>query len=115
MSSFKEKPEEIEINRRFPMTSWSMVIAAGQNDAARSRAALSQLCGLYWYPLYAYIRRQGPNQEQARDLTQAFFTLVLEKNYIQDARRERGKFRSFLLTCLKHFLANERDRNVALK
>jgi DNA-directed RNA polymerase specialized sigma24 family protein len=115
MCSFNEKSDTLETDRRFPVTSWSLVVAAGQNNATGSRDALSHLCGLYWYPLYAYIRRQTFDVDQAQDLTQAFFALLLEKNYIQDAHRERGKFRSFLLTCLKHFLANERDRNLALK
>src|SRR4051812_7927620 len=105
----------LETDRRFPTTSWSLVIAAGQKDAIHSRDALSELCRLYWYPLYAYIRRQGVDVDKAQDLTQAFFAVMLEKNYIQDARRERGKFRSFLLACLKHFLLNERDREMTLK
>src|SRR3954451_15222597 len=115
MSSSGKKNDGIETDGRFPLTSWSLVLAAGQNNATRSRDAMSQLCGLYWYPLYAYIRRQGLDVDQAQDLTQAFFAVLLEKNYIEEARRERGKFRSFLLACLKHFLLNERDREVALK
>jgi RNA polymerase sigma-70 factor (ECF subfamily) len=106
---------DLKSDRRFPLTSWSLVIAAGQRNAPGSRDALSHLCSLYWYPLYAYVRRHGLDVDRAQDLTQAFFALLLDKNYIQDARRERGKFRSFLLASLKHFLANERDRNIALK
>jgi len=67
------------------------------------------LCGVYWYPLYAFIRRQGYIPEEAQDLTQGFFARLLEKKYIGDYQPERGRFRSFLLTSLKHFLANERD------
>jgi len=73
------------------------------------------LCGNYWYPLYAYVRRQGHNPHDAQDLTQAFFARLLEKNYLADVQREKGRFRSFLLASLKHFLANEWDRERALK
>jgi DNA-directed RNA polymerase specialized sigma24 family protein len=115
MCSSNEKAEKPKTERNFPVTSWSLVVAAGKNNSTGSRDALNHLCGLYWYPLYGYIRRQAFDVSRAQDLTQAFFALVLEKNYIQDANCDRGKFRSFLLTCLKHFLANERDRNLALK
>lgn len=77
--------------------------------------ALATLCGVYWHPVYAFIRRNGSDSDQAQDLTQAFFTVLLEKNYVGEAKQERGRFRSFLLTAVKHFLANERDRAQALK
>jgi RNA polymerase sigma-70 factor (ECF subfamily) len=80
-----------------------------------SREALAALCQGYWQPVYIFIRRQGYDREQARDLTQGFFALVIEKNYLLAADRERGKFRSFLLTAVKHFLANTWDRANALK
>src|SRR5436190_9988460 len=70
---------------------------------------LATLCTAYWYPLYAFIRRQGYEPEEAQDLTQGFFTRLLEKQYLGDYQRELGRFRSFLLTSLKHFLANEYD------
>jgi RNA polymerase sigma-70 factor (ECF subfamily) len=100
---------------RFATTHWSLVVAAGQGDSPDARAALATLCQTYWYPLYAYVRRHGRGAEEAQDLTQAFFAELLEKEYLQDADRERGKFRAFLLTAFKHFLSKERDRASALK
>jgi RNA polymerase sigma-70 factor (ECF subfamily) len=94
---------------QFVTTHWSLVMAAGQRGSPESAAALVALCSTYWYPLYAFVRRQGYRIEDAQDLTQAFFAKLLEKNYIGDADQQRGRFRSFLLTSLKHFLANERD------
>jgi RNA polymerase sigma-70 factor (ECF subfamily) len=76
---------------------------------------LAALCQTYWPPVYAFIRRNGYDQDQAQDLSQGFFALLLEKNYLGDADRRRGKFRSFLLKAVKHFLANEWDRSHALK
>jgi RNA polymerase sigma-70 factor (ECF subfamily) len=70
---------------------------------------------MYWHPVYAFIRRSGYNQDQAQDLTQAFFAVLLEKNYVRDADQQRGRFRSFLLSSVKHFLANEWDRAHTLK
>src|SRR5688572_18941874 len=84
-------------------------------DSPQAHQALETLCGNYWYPLYAYVRRQGRSAHDAQDLTQAFFARLLEKNYLADVQREKGRFRSFLLASLKHFLANEWDREQALK
>ena len=84
-------------------------------DSPQAHQALELLCGNYWYPLYAYVRRQGHSAHDAQDLTQAFFARLLEKNYLADVHREKGRFRSFLLASLKHFLANEWDREQALK
>jgi RNA polymerase sigma-70 factor (ECF subfamily) len=91
------------------------VIAAGRDATPKSRAALGELCELYWPPLYAYARRQGHSVEQAQDLTQAFFTRLLEKRSVQVADPQRGRFRSFLLTSFKYFVANEHDRARAQK
>jgi RNA polymerase sigma-70 factor (ECF subfamily) len=99
----------------FLTTRWSVVVAAGRPDEPRSRAALAELCGAYWRPVYAYVRRRGHAAEDARDLTQAFFTRLLEKNAVQGADPERGRFRGWLLGAAKHFLANEWDRAQALK
>jgi RNA polymerase sigma factor (sigma-70 family) len=84
-------------------------------DSPQAHQALETLCRNYWYPLYAYVRRQGHSAHDAQDLTQAFFARLLEKNYLADVQREKGRFRSFLLASLKHFLANEWDREQALK
>jgi RNA polymerase sigma-70 factor (ECF subfamily) len=99
---------------RFPTTTWTMVSAAGGRspDAAE---ALRRLCSLYWPPVYAFIRRKGYGREDAEDLTQAFFTRVLEHGVLAQAQRERGKFRSLVLASVTHFLANERDRSQTLK
>src|SRR5215469_4447358 len=99
----------------FPTTSWSLVVAAAANPTQESRASLATLCKAYWPPIYAFIRRNGHDVDEAQDLTQAFFAAMLEKNYLGDADRERGRFRTFLLTAVKHFLANEWDKAHALK
>ena len=101
--------------RRFATTRWSVVLAAGQERSAESEAALATLCETYWYPLYAYVRRQGHDSAEAQDLTQGFFVRLLEKEYLQQVQRERGKFRSFLLASLKHYIINEWDRGRAAK
>jgi DNA-directed RNA polymerase specialized sigma24 family protein len=99
----------------FPTTSWSQVLAAARNPTAEARDALAALCQIYWNPVYAFIRRSGYQRDDALDLTQGFFARLLEKRFVQDADQQRGKFRSFLLTAVKHFLANERDRANAAK
>ncbi|MGH7968804.1 MAG: RNA polymerase sigma factor [Limisphaerales bacterium] len=91
------------------------MLSARAKDSPRSAAALETLCRTYWYPLYAYLRRQGQPAPDAQDLTQGFFARLLQKEYLQAAAREKGKFRTFLLVALKRFLANEWDREHALK
>jgi RNA polymerase sigma-70 factor (ECF subfamily) len=91
----------------FATTHWSLVLAAGGAESPATSQALERLCAAYWYPLYAYVRRQGRSQEDAQDLTQEFFRRLLAHNYLRFADRNRGRFRSFLLTSLKHFLINE--------
>jgi len=100
---------------RFETTRWSVVVAAAKGDSSRSREALATLCQAYWPPLYAFVRRRGYSPAEAEDLTQAYFAQLLEKNYLGDVRAEAGRFRSFLLASLTHFLANERDREHARK
>jgi RNA polymerase sigma-70 factor (ECF subfamily) len=100
---------------RFQKTSWSLVLAAADRPTADSREALTRLCEIYWNPVYGFIRRSGYDADDAQDLTQGFFALLIEKNYLHAADRQRGRFRSFLLTAVKHFLANERDRRKAIK
>ena len=101
--------------RHFHTTRWSLVLAAGQRSTPNSQDALDALCRTYWYPLYAYVRRRVRDVDEAQDLTQSFFLQVLDKNYLGDAQPERGKFRAFLLTAFKNFLANEWDKAKALK
>ena len=100
---------------QFQTTRWSVVLAAGRESSPDSQSALTELCERYWYPLYAYVRRQGNQPQDAEDLTQGFFTLFLSRNDLQTVSPERGKFRSFLLACLKNFLANERQSARAQK
>lgn len=99
----------------FHTTHWSAVLAAREGHSSRAQAALAELCQTYWYPLYAYIRRRGNGAVEAEDLTQAFFARLLEKDFINDLTPGMGRFRSFLLTALKNFLANEWDRARAQK
>jgi RNA polymerase sigma factor (sigma-70 family) len=93
--------------RDFATTHWSVVLRAGEGDSDRSAEALEALCRAYWYPIYAYVRRQGHSAEDAQDLTQEFFSRLLEKRQLQSADPERGRFRSFLLTVLKRMLVSE--------
>jgi RNA polymerase sigma factor (sigma-70 family) len=99
---------------RFATTQWSLVLAAGQSGGA-AEEALARLCSLYWYPVFAFVRRRGHSTDDAQDLTQGFFARLIEKGDLGDAYRSRGRFRSFLLTACQHFLANEHDRRVAQK
>src|SRR5512141_1414139 len=99
----------------FAPTRWTVVLTAAHIDTTHARAALAQLCEAYWYPLYAYVRRKGYSPPDAEDLTQAFFAQVLDEHFIVAADKEKGRFRSFLLTRLNHFLADEWDRLKAQK
>jgi RNA polymerase sigma factor (sigma-70 family) len=100
---------------RFATTHWTVVLTAGSPESSRYQQALETLCQTYWFPLYAYLRRQGHDAHQAEDYVQAFFAKLLEKHGLRLADPKRGKFRSFLLAALKHFLANELDRVRAQK
>ena len=91
----------------FHTTQWTVVLAAGGAQTPEADVALGKLCGTYWFPLYAYVRRRGYSKEDAEDLTQAFFESFLAKNYLDGLSVERGRFRAFLLAALKHFLANQ--------
>ena len=93
--------------RFFVTTHWSVVLAAGRDSSPAATDALEQLCRAYWYPLYAYVRRKGYDADDAQDLTQEFFARLLARNYLSVADRHKGKFRSFLLGSLEHFLARE--------
>jgi RNA polymerase sigma-70 factor (ECF subfamily) len=100
---------------QFTTTHWSVVLAAGQESSPEAAQALAELCRSYWYPLYAYVRRKGYAVADAQDLTQEFFARFLEKNYAGAVDRQKGKFRSFLLASLEHFLAKEWTRAHRLK
>ena len=100
---------------RFETTHWSLVPAARSGESEKSRIALETLCGAYWFPLYAFIRRQGYSSEDARDLTQGYFAPLLEHRNLRDVRPELGRFRSFLLASVKPFLSNELNRESAKK
>jgi len=93
--------------RWFTTTHWSVVLTATEKPSPQAAAALEKLCRTYWYPLYAYVRRKGYDAPNAQDLTQAFFARLLARNYLSVADRNKGKFRSFLLGSLEHFLARE--------
>jgi len=101
--------------RDFRTTHWSVVLAAKRSDSPERMTALTALCHGYWYPLYAFVRRQGRDRHQAEDLTQEFFARLLEKNTLSSVQPEHGRFRSFLLASLKNFLANDWDRAHAAK
>ena len=94
----------------FHTTHWTMVLAARDKDGTVAREALASLCSTYWYPLYAFIRHQCSSPHEAEDLTQEFFFRFLERHALGSVQPAAGKFRSFLLVCLKNFLANERER-----
>ena len=91
----------------FATTRWSLIAAVGESSSDESRRALASLCESYWYPLYAYVRRKGHQAAEAQDLTQAFFAELLEKERLQLADQQRGRFRSFLLASLNNFIANQ--------
>ncbi len=98
----------------FTTTHWSVVLEAqGQSPAAQE--ALEKLCRTYWRPVYGFIRRQGRRPEEAEDLTQGFFSLLLERRDFDAVRKEKGRLRSYLLTSLKHFITSEQRRAMTLK
>ncbi len=99
----------------FATTHWSVVLTAGRSDTTRSQNALARLCQTYWYPLYFYVRRRGYSAHDAQDLTQAFFARLLEHQSLTSADPDRGRFRSFILTAMNHFLASEWKRGMAQK
>jgi len=103
------------VRATFTQTHWSVVLSAQSSDGPRASAALESLCRTYWFPLYAYVRRCGQSPEDAQDLTQEFFARLVEKDHLGHLQDQRGKFRSFLLTLLKHFLSDQRARAGAQK
>jgi RNA polymerase sigma-70 factor (ECF subfamily) len=116
MSNSRQEHDPATSERRwFTTTHWSVVLNAVDTASPGAQEALEKLCQTYWYPLYAYVRQQGHNAEDAQDLTQEFFARFLEKKHVRRADRGRGRFRSFLLTSLKHFLISEWRRHGAQK
>jgi RNA polymerase sigma-70 factor (ECF subfamily) len=104
------EPEQESVPRIFATTHWSVVLAAGATSTEASHHALEKLCAAYWYPIYVYVRRRGYGPEDAQDLTQEFFTQLIEKEHLRLADSTKGKFRSFLLATLNFFLAREWSR-----
>ena len=100
---------------RFRTTHWSVVLLSAQTQVPGSQTALADLCRLYWYPLYSFVRRRGYSAEDAQDLTQGFFELLLERKDLDAVRREKGRLRSYLLVSLKRFLAADRRRASGVK
>jgi RNA polymerase sigma factor (sigma-70 family) len=98
----------------FATTHWTVIARAGE-DSPQAPPALDELCRVYWYPLYAFVRHQGARHPEAEDLVQGFFANFLRKNHLASLRKENGRFRAFLLACLKNHLANERDRSLRKK
>ena len=108
-------PTSSGVGVRFEQTLWGEVLAAGQPDRPDFARALERLCRVYWYPLYAYLRRRGFDRQESRDLTQGFFLYLVRKNVVQAADPQKGRFRSFLLGSLKNFVSNEENRQRAIK
>jgi RNA polymerase sigma-70 factor (ECF subfamily) len=109
-SSAPSRPQPV-----FATTRWSVVLAAGHGDTSHAHDALAHLCRSYWYPLYAYARRRGQSPHDAQDLTQEFFARLLQGNWVAQADRQRGRFRTFLLSAMQHFMANEWNKARAQK
>jgi RNA polymerase sigma factor (sigma-70 family) len=105
----------MEPSYRFATTRWSIVLAAGQSEKEASRAALETLCRAYWFPIYAYVRRRVAQPDDAQELTQSFFTALLERNALAAADPDRGRFRAFLLASCKNFLASHWEHQNAQK
>lgn len=116
MTPPEENPNPVTgYGAQFAPTSWTDVLAAQRGGSAEASAALEKLCCTYWYPLYAYLRRKGFDPHKAQDLNQEFFYRLLKENYLGAVDRKRGKFRSFLLAALNHFVSNQRDYERAAK
>ncbi|MCX6928902.1 MAG: ECF-type sigma factor [Verrucomicrobia bacterium] len=110
-----EQESKISSTGTFPTTHWSVVISAGQNTSPQATEALEVLCRTYWYPLYVHVRRRGYDPQEAQDLTQEFFLRLLTNAYLSHAERNKGKFRSYLLVALNHFLTDDWRRAQAAK
>src|SRR5262245_5570618 len=114
-----QEQKEVEASTSSPQwfatTHWSVVLEAGAAESPQANQALEKLCRSYWLPLYTYIRRQGYGPHDSQDLTQGFFVRLLRSNSFAGVAPEKGKFRTFLLAALRHYLSDERDRDRAQK
>jgi RNA polymerase sigma-70 factor (ECF subfamily) len=116
MANAGQQPDSVgDAQGAFATTHWSVVLAAKDSESLEVDGALEALCRSYWYPLYVFVRRRGYSPHDAQDLTQEFFARLLHKDYLRSVDRRKGKFRSFLLAALEHFLANEWRRSQAEK
>jgi RNA polymerase sigma-70 factor (ECF subfamily) len=111
----EDRPPAASHPQWFATTPWSVVLAARQGSPVDAAAALENLCRLYWYPLYAFLRREGRSPHDAQDLTQEFFARLLQGKFLENVAPHKGRFRSFLLASLKHFLSDEWDKARTLK
>ena len=111
----EQPPGVLSPSPQFTTTHWSVILTARTTGSPDAAAAMEKLCQAYWYPLYAYVRRRGHEPEDARDLTQSYFLRLLENDYVAQADPAKGKFRSFLLVTLNHFLSDARERERAIK
>ena len=111
----KDPPVDPGVDHNFRTTHWSVVLAAGEQNSAQGQEALARLCQTYWLPVYAFVRKRGYVPDQAKDLTQGFFETFLERNSVARAVRDRGRFRSFLMTSVQNYLRNVRERSLAQK
>jgi RNA polymerase sigma factor (sigma-70 family) len=103
------------MNSEFATTHWSLILEAGPNDSEAASFAWQELAQTYWYPVYGYVRRQGASPHEAQDLVQEFFAMLLRRQSLQAVSPEKGRFRSFLLAALRHFLIDQAAREKALK
>ena len=113
--AIEDSTDDGQKGRWFPVTHWTDIVAARRDGSATAVEALNRLCSTYWYPIYAYIRRKGQSEADAKDIAQGFFFHVLERNLLGAADRTKGKFRSFLLGSLNYYLANLKDFERAKK
>src|SRR6266446_10069268 len=114
LTSLSATGETVHGPALFATTHWSVVLEA-QGESPAAQEALEKLCRTYWRPIYGFVRRQGVGSEEAKDLTQGFFALLLERRNLNAVRQEKGRLRSYLLASLKYFLANEHNRATAIK
>jgi DNA-directed RNA polymerase specialized sigma24 family protein len=115
MPSEENAGERIVTSPMFPLTHWSVVLSAGRRSSPDAEAALERLCRTYWYPLYAYLRRAGHDESAAQDLIQSFFAALIEREWVSAADPAKGRFRSFLIVCLKRFVAAQAQKASAWK